>query len=489
MANRALLACMSRTIAAGRVATLLGGFDRAPAYKGLAEGLRVLVIDGRLPVGTRLPSERELTDALDVSRTTVARAYAELRDHGFLVSRQGSGSVTTLPHAWGRTTDHVLHPGDNEAGAIDLRVAAPNPVPGMLAAYERAVAELPAHLLGTGYHPTGLPVLREAVAASYAARGLPTDPEQVLIVPGAQAGVATAVRALVTTGDRVVVESPTYPNVIAALQHSGARLVGVDVPPDAATSGADADGIDAALQQVRPRAAYLVPDFQNPTGALLSAGERARLAATMARTRTVPIVDESIVALALDGQEMPPPFAAFAPGTVTAGSLSKTHWGGLRIGWLRLPEHLVDTVFRARLSLDLGVPPLEQLVGAAVVDDPSLLEHRRAQLRESRAALTDAVAEHLPDWRPNRPGGGLSLWCQLPEPLSSALVPRAAQHGVLLAAGPSFAPEGGLDRFVRLPFGQPAHVLVEAVERIGVAWRETLTEPTLLTRGRAALVS
>ncbi len=263
----------------------------------------MLLTDGRIPSGTRLPSERELTEALDVSRTTVARAYAELRDHGFLVSRQGSGSVTRLPDSLGETTRHVLHPGDSGTGAIDLTVAAPAPGPGMLAAYERAVAELPAHLLGTGYHPTGLPVLREAVAASYAARGLPTDPAQILVVPGAQAGVAIAVRALVTTGDRVVVESPTYPNAIAALQHSGARLAGVDVPPDAATRGADVDGLDAALQQVRPRAAYLVPDFHNPTGAVLTADERARLAATMARTRTVPIVDESLVGLALDGSD------------------------------------------------------------------------------------------------------------------------------------------------------------------------------------------
>ena len=88
---------MTRVLAASRIATLLGEFDRAPAYKGLAEGLRVLITDGRVPVGARLPSERELTDALAVSRTTVTRAYAELRDHGFLVSRQGSGSVASLP--------------------------------------------------------------------------------------------------------------------------------------------------------------------------------------------------------------------------------------------------------------------------------------------------------------------------------------------------------------------------------------------------------
>ena len=109
---------MTRTVAAPRVATLLGRFDRAPAYKGLAEGLRVLLTDGRIPAGTRLPSERELTEALDVSRTTVARAYAELRDHGFLVSRQGSGSVTRLPGSLGEVTRHVLHPGDSGTSVV-----------------------------------------------------------------------------------------------------------------------------------------------------------------------------------------------------------------------------------------------------------------------------------------------------------------------------------------------------------------------------------
>ena len=97
IANRVSLVCMARLISAPRIATLVGDFDRSPAYRGLAEGLRVLITDGRVPVGVRLPSERELTEALGVSRTTVTRAYAELRDHGFLVSRQGSGSVASLP--------------------------------------------------------------------------------------------------------------------------------------------------------------------------------------------------------------------------------------------------------------------------------------------------------------------------------------------------------------------------------------------------------
>ncbi len=475
---------MTRVLAASRIATLLGEFDRAPAYKGLAEGLRVLITDGRVPVGTRLPSERELTDALAVSRTTVTRAYAELREHGFLVSRQGSGSVASLPSARGHRSDHLLPPGDLPLDKVDLTCAAPVPGPGLLGAYERATAALPGYLAGTGYYPSGLPVLREAVAASYDARGLPTSPDQVMIVPGALAGVAVAARALLATGDRALLESPTYPNAIASLAHSGARLVGVDVPPDAAVAGSDVEGLEATIRQVAPRVAYLVPDFHNPTAALMSDEERQRVATALARTRTTGLIDESMVMLPLDGQRMPAPFAAYSPDAVSVGSLSKPYWGGLRIGWLRVPTGRVDAFFRARLSLDLGAPLLEQLVAVELLEaGDEAIEHRREQLRSSRDAALRALHEHLPDWRVSRPAGGLSLWCELPAALSSALVPKAAGHDVLLAAGPSFAPEGGLDRFVRLPFTTPAHVLEDAVARLGLAWRETLADPGSLLRG------
>ena len=481
---------MNRLVAASRIATLLGEFDRAPAYKGLAEGLRVLITDGRVPVGARLPSERELTDALAVSRTTVTRAYAELRDHGFLVSRQGSGSVASLPATRGHRGDHLLPPGCLPKDKIDLTCAAPVPGPGVLAAYEKATAELPAYLAGTGYYPSGLPVLREAIAASYDARGLATSPDQVMIVPGALAGVAIAARALLSAGDRVVVESPTYPNAIATLTHSGARLVGADVPPDAAVTGTDLEGLTATLRQVAPRVAYLIPDFHNPTGALMSDADRERVGRVLARTRTTAVVDESMVALALDGQEMPAPFASYSSGAVSVGSLSKPYWGGLRIGWLRVPEGRVDAFFRARLSLDLGSPLLEQLVATELVSSGGeLLAHRREQLRSSRDAALAAVAEHLPDWQVSRPSGGLNLWCRLPVALSSALLPKAERHDVLLAAGPSFAPEGGLDRFVRLPYTQPAHVLGDAIARLGEAWRETLEDPGFIAGGTPTLVA
>ena len=477
---------MSQVIAASRVAVLVGDFDREPAYRGLAESLRVLITDGRVPVGIRLPSERELTDALGVSRTTVTRAYAELRDHGFLVSRQGSGSIASLPASRGLRSDHLLPPGDLPEGKIDLTCASPVPGPGILAAYERAVADLPGYLASTGYYPSGLQVLREAVADRFTERGLATAPEQVMIVPGAQSGMAIASRALISRGTRTLIENPSYPNAIAALHHAGARLacspVGREDP--------DAEDLLATIRQTRPQVAYLIPDFHNPTGHLLSDESRAKVAAAFKAVGTTPIIDESMVELALDGQPMPAPFGSYLPGAITVGSLSKPFWGGIRVGWLRAPRALMDDMFRARLSLDLGSPLLEQLVATDLVrNNTDLIEHRRAQLRASRDAALEALGLHLPDWQVRRPTGGLNLWCELPAPHSSALVPRAAAHDVLLAPGPSFAPEGGLDRFLRLPYTQPAHVLTDAIARLALAWQQTLADPGSLRRSTPNLVA
>ncbi|MFL6062659.1 MAG: PLP-dependent aminotransferase family protein [Marmoricola sp.] len=454
----------ARVLAASTVASLVGDFDREPAYRGLAEAVRVLITDGRVPVGVRLPSERELTEALGVSRTTVTRAYAELRDRGYLQSRQGSGSLARLPVSRAFRGDHLLVPADAHADEIDLTCAAAVAGPGILAAYERAVTDLPGYLGSSGYYPSGLPVLREAVAERFARRGQPTHPDQVMIVPGALAGVAVAARALGGRGTRTLLESPTYPNAIATLRLTGSRLL--SSPVDREHAGVEE--LLRAIDQVRPDLAYLVPDYHNPTGHLMPAVARAEVAARLRAVGAVAVVDESMVDLALDG-EVPEPLGAHARDAITVGSVSKPFWGGLRVGWLRAPAEAMDAMVRSRLSLDLGVPVLEQLVAADLLRDPeALLNEKRAVLRAGRDAAVAALTTHLPDWKVRTPGGGLSLWCELPEARSTDLLPRAAEHGVLLAPGPSFAPEGGLDRFLRLPFTQPAHVLADSVDRMFV---------------------
>ncbi len=464
----------ARTVAGQLRAGALTAQAGVPAYQALAEGLRRLIADGRILHGTRLPSERELTSAIGVSRTTVAGAYAVLRDRGYLVSRRGSGSVVSVPG--GPSSGGPLSPGDGRDVAIDLSIAAPSAPPGTAEAFEAAVAQLPHHLGGTGYSPFGLPELREMLAERYCERGLPTTAGQIMVTTGALAALSVVLRAHVGPGDRVLMESPTYPNALASVRDAGARTVGM--PLDA--GGLDAHALDVALRQGSATLAYLVPDFQNPTGTLVDEATRARVATALHRQRAVAVVDETPAELGIDVTEadLPRPLAAFTDQALTIGSASKTYWGGLRVGWLRAAERDLPRLEQARLSLDLGVPVLEQLVlKHLLAQRESLLTHRRTTLRAARDALVSAVRRQLPEWRFTVPSGGLSIWCELPAPRSSALCDAVAPLGVRLAPGSSFGVEGGLESFVRIPFALPPDVLTDAVDRIAAAWGHAADGP------------
>jgi DNA-binding transcriptional MocR family regulator len=455
-------------VGAARIARLVGDVAATrPAYRALADALRIAVADGRIAVGSRLPSERDLTAALGVSRTTVARAYEVLRESGYLVSRRGSGSLATIPSGSRHRGTSALFPADPADDVIDLTCAATRAPAGVVEAYERAVALLPQYLTGAGYLTLGVPALRAAIAARYTERGLPTDPDDVLVTSGAVAGVNVVAGALLGTGDRVLVENPGYPNTIDALRRTGARPVALPMDP----GGWDVDGAAAVVGSTRARAAVLVPDFQNPTGALMSDADRAVLARALREAGTVPVVDETIVEIDLEGGPMPRPFAAHAPSAVSVGSASKSHWGGLRTGWVRAPRGLVGTLVESRAASDLGAPVLEQLVLLELMrTDPGITPERRADLRASREATATALAEHLPDVRFTAARGGLSLWCELPSDLDATRLAVAAEgEGLLVAAGPRFAVDGGLDRWVRLPHVLPPETMREAVTRLATA--------------------
>jgi DNA-binding transcriptional MocR family regulator len=168
---------------------------------------------------------------------------------------------------------------------------------------------------------------------------------------------------------------------------------------------------------------------------------------------------------------MPRPLAFHAPGTITIGSASKSYWGGLRLGWVRAPLSEMDRLLQARIGLDLGAPVFEQLVLADLMERAEeVLPVHRERLVAGRDALVDAVAEHLPDWGFRVPDGGLALWCELPAPLGTAVTEEASRHGVVVAPGPVFAVEGGLDRFVRIPWTAAPDQLVEATRRLAAAW-------------------
>src|SRR5690349_12402249 len=191
-----------------QLARLLGEWHvrthrRGPEYAALAEAVRGLLTDGRLALGVRLPAERELADALGISRTTVTAAYRELRESGHLTSRRGAGSWTSLPSGHRVGTTGLWAPSD-DTDLIDLGCAALPAPPQLATAAAEAVADLPGYTGGAGYQPMGLAVLREVIARSYVERGLPTDPDQIMVTSGVQHALDLLLRLLVAPGARVL---------------------------------------------------------------------------------------------------------------------------------------------------------------------------------------------------------------------------------------------------------------------------------------------
>jgi DNA-binding transcriptional MocR family regulator len=222
----------------------------------------------------------------------------------------------------------------------------------------------------------------------------------------------------------------------------------------------------------RHRAAYLIPDFHNPTAAVMSESDRGSLARALRRAGTLTIVDESLRELNLDGVELPPSFGSFDRDAVLVDSASKIIWGGLRVGWIRAPRDLVMPLIQARMSHDLGTSAFEQLVLAEVLRDAApVMTAAFGAFRTQRDHLIDLLAKQLPEIVVDRPAGGLSLWVGLPEHNSTRLVAAAREHGLLLTPGPRFftgAPAAG-EAFLRLPYTQSPAVLDDAVQRLALA--------------------
>jgi DNA-binding transcriptional MocR family regulator len=457
--------------------------DGRAGYAALADRVRTLLSDGRLAVGTRVPSERELAGALGIGRGTVAAAYEQLRETGHLARRRGSGTWTALPSGPSGTPVVPFAPSSGAGpsviapGVIDLAHAAPAAPPEVMgAAGQEALAALPDHLVGPGYDLLGLPVLRSAIADRLTAQGLPTAPDEVMVTCGSQHAHSLVVRALVRPGDRMLLEQPTYPNAIDLIRHASARPVPMALDRDAAgRTRWDVTAFAAILRESAPALAYLVPDHHNPTGGVMDAETRGAVVAATRRHGVPLVVDDCLRDLWLD-EPGPPPVGAWAtvPGeapVLTLGSLSKTIWGGVRIGWLRGPRAVLRRVATSRASDDIASPVLEQLVATALlarIDD--VLPARRAVMAERRDHLLGALARALPDWSAPRPTGGLSLWVDLGAPRSSALVETAARHGVHLAAGPRFGTGGAFEGFVRVPYTHPIDVIDDAVARLATAW-------------------
>ncbi len=479
---------MTAALSAIEVRAHLGEWHtgRSVLYDGLADSLEELIRRGVLPPDTRLPAERSLAAALHLSRSTVKAAYEQLQARDLVETRHGSGSVilASASPLTGPREAHVVSSFDPDSvyggvlrlgdDAIDMRGAYwmgdEAITPDLLSVAHAAMrAHGPAH----GYAPIGVPALREAIADHLTASGLPAAPDEVLVTTGAQQAISLICDLLLAHGDTVAVEELTFPSAMDYITSRQARLLPVPMGP----SGVDVAALDRAVRAGRPRMTYLITSVHNPTGVVLPGPARFRLAELAAGWDTVIVDDRTLADTQFVGTP-PPPLAALvgeharADRILTVGSLSKVTWGGLRVGWVHGDPGAIERLGRIKILTDLGTPALDQYMAANLLASPERFEDRRAAIKARHDVLQAALAEHLPDWQVTDPMGGLCLWVRLPGTDSREFARTAARHGVGLAPGPVASPTRVAVDFLRLPYGQPPEVLVEATRRLAAAWAE-----------------
>ncbi|MDX3855153.1 PLP-dependent aminotransferase family protein [Streptomyces sp. AK02-01A] len=472
------VAQLARQLTAQQSRPTGAGTRRPPAYRSLADGIRLLVLEGRVPVAARLPAERELALSLSVSRTTVAAAYEALRAEGFLESRRGAGSWTAVPAGIplpARGLEPL--PPESLGSMIDLGTAAlPAPEPWLTRGVQGALEELPPYAHTHGDYPAGVPALRRMLADRYTERGIPTMPEQIMVTTGAMGAIDAICHLFAGRGERIAVESPSYANILQLMREAGARLVPVAMAEG--LTGWDLYRWRQVFRDAAPRLAYVVADFHNPTGALADEDQRRGLVEAARSAGTVLIVDETMSELSLDADvDMPRRVCAFDPAgstVLTVGSASKAFWAGMRIGWVRAAPDVIRSLVAARAYADLGTPVLEQLAVSWLMRTGGWEEAvalRRVQARENRDALVAAVRERLPDWEFEVPRGGLTLWVRTGGLSGSRLAEAGERVGVRVPSGPRFGVDGAFEGYVRLPFTVSGPVAVEAAARLAAAAR------------------
>lgn len=462
----------------------------------------------RYSPGGKLPSSRALVERFRVSPVTVSRAVAQLAAEGLVVTRPGSGAFraearTGAPAPGDTSWQEVSLSGDSgpevvprtvDASGVLVTLAAPRPgVIEFNGGYlhpslqpERAMSDALARAGrrpgAWGRPPTdGLSELRAWFAREIGGTLTGAD---VLITAGGQSALATALRALAPPGAPVLVESPTYPGMLAAARATGLRPVPVPVDTD----GVRPDLLAAAFRATGARLFVCQPLFQNPTGAVLGPDRRTQIVRTAREAGAFVVEDDFARRLAhADAGPLPEPLVAHDQDGVVVHvrSLTKVTSPSLRVGALAARGPVLERLRAIQVVDSFFVPRPLQEAALELVGSPAWGRHLRAvaaELGSRRTAITAAVRSRLPELAlPHVPSGGGSLWLRLPGPGADepALVSAALRAGVAVAPGRPYhcaEPPAGHIRLSFAAVAGPAEI-AEGVRRLRAACDELFDRP------------
>jgi len=430
-------------------------------YKLLVDALAADIRSGRLLPGTRLPTHRQLAATEGLALVTASRVYAELEAMGLVSGETGRGTFvreTSLPPGLGIDQKNVA------VGMTDLNFNYPS-LPGQAELLRNALRQLASggdleSLLRYQPHAGRLHE-RASVARHLLARGLTVEAEQVLIVSGAQHGLAVTMMALLQPGDVIAADALTYSGFIVLAEALHLEIVPIPVTEQ----GPDLEALDRLCRSRRVRAVYSMPTLHNPLGWVMSADQRDSLV-TIARKHDLLIIEDA--AYAFLAENPPAPIAQLAPErTVYVSGLSKSVATGLRVGFVAAPAEKVPALERTIRATTWNTPGVLTAIASTWLDDGTVMQ-LEAEKRQDAQARQTMAAEVLAGLACIRHPSSYFLWLPLSEDARADQIAAALlREKVAVSTAEPFATSAHVPHAIRLALGSAEMgALREALEKV-----------------------
>lgn len=459
-------------------------------YESLADDIAHSIQSGILKFGERLPSVRQASAHRGVSPSTVFEAYYLLEARGLIRARERSGYYVTARSAALPPEPCMSMPLDGQSKPVDvselvfevlqstrtrnlvpLGSAFPSPLlfplPKLAKAMSGSVQRMDPWCTVDDMTPGNLS-LRRQIALRYLVDGLQIHTDEIVITNGALEALNLCLMAATRPGDTVVIESPAFYGALQALERIGLRALEVPTHP---RDGIDLPALELALNTHQPKACWLMSNFQNPLGSLMSDQKKRDLVELLSRY-DVPLIEDDVYGELYFGSQRPVSSKAFdTKGLVMhCSSFSKCLAPGYRVGWA-IPGRYIQAVARNQLTTTLSASAPAQLALAEYLMKGGYDRHLR-QLRHALSVqqnkFIQAVMRYFPSGtRATRPDGGYFLWLELPESVNALEIHRQALSlGISIAPGPMFSAQRAFTNCLRLNYGHPWDARIEAAVKI-----------------------
>lgn len=455
-----------------------------PLYIQIFEQLNDLILQGILPEDYKLPTIRELGRDLEVNNITVVNAYKLLEEHKLIYKKVGSGSYVlsieeklNINNAVRNEDDRQEYDYNEEEGYIDFATASPDPRLFPMTDFKKAINDVIERDGGNAfmYHDSrGYLPLRSSIADYLSKKEIEVGPEDVYIISGAQQGIDIIAKALLTNGDYVFVESPTYTGAAAVFKSRGARIVEIPLQND----GPDMKELEKLLQVIKPKFMYTMPNFQNPTGCSYSERKKKHLLLLCKKYKLLVVEDDYSGDLSYI-EKPATPLKAYdkTDSVIYIKSFSKIFMPGLRVAFLIIPERIKKIIASAKYMTDISTSGFMQRVLDLYLNRNILDEHIKYMKKEYGLRYFEAVRaakKYLRGALFNQPYGGLNLWIRLPEGIdSSKLYERCKKDMVLITPGTIFLKGKEGEQHIRISFsGVDVPDITKGIAIIGNAIEE-----------------